>query len=294
MTLRAEHHAATGCILGEGPVWHDGALWLVDIERHTLNRLDADDHASFDAGQRIGFAAPTDAGDWIVGLQSGLARWSPGRGAPSIFLDPEPDKPTNRFNDAKADPAGRLYAGTLELACKEPLAALYRIDPGLKATVLLEPVTISNGLAWDATGNAMYYTDTPTQRITRFDWDPETGDIRNPTTVIRFDETQGSPDGMTIDRKGNLYTAMWGGAAVLVIDPTAGAILETIAVDAPHVTSCTFGGPDLATLFITTARAGLTREQLEAHPQSGDVFAAKLSGAEGLPVSPVRTAGVLP
>ena len=290
MTIQAEHLARTQCTLGEGPVWHDGALWFVDIESRTLSRFANGAITSHDAGQRIGFAAPTDANDWIVGLQQGLARFSPGKANPAIFARPEPGKPDNRFNDAKADPKGRLYAGTMHMPCTEPMGTLYRLDD--RPIPVVSGVTISNGLAWHEPSASMYYIDTPTRRVTRYDWNADTGDITNPHTAIHFDESQGSPDGMTIDRQGNLYIAMWGGSAVLVVDPVAGTIIETIAVNAPHVTSCTFGGPDLATLFITTARAGLSADKLEANPRSGDLFTASIPGAQGLPVTPVNTSGL--
>lgn len=290
MTIQAEHLARTQCTLGEGPVWHDGALWFVDIEARALSRYANADVTAFDAGQRIGFAVPTDENDWIVGLQTGLARWSPGNDEPVIFASPEPGKPDNRFNDAKADPKGRLYAGTMHMPCTEPTGTLYRLDE--RPIPVVSGVTISNGLAWHEPSASMYYIDTPTRRVTRYDWNADTGDITNPHTAIHFDESQGSPDGMTIDRDGNLYIAMWGGSAVLVVDPLAGTIIETIAVNAPHVTSCTFGGPDLTTLFITTARAGLSADQLEANPRSGDLFTTTIPGALGLPVTPVSTSGL--
>lgn len=284
-THTAEHLAPTACTLGEGPVWHHGALWFVDIERGTLNRLRDDGFVeSFDAGQRIGFATPTTRGDWIVGLQLGLARWVPGGSPPAVFHDPEPGEPNNRFNDGKADPTGRLYAGTINMPCDGPHAALYRIGTDLTVTSVRTGVTISNGLAWDARRHAMFYIDTPTQRITRYDWHADTGAIRNPTTAATFDPSLGSPDGMTIDAEGLLWVAMWGGSAVLRVDPETGDTLTRVEVDAPHVTSCCFGGDDIGTLYITTARAGLAENELGNAPRSGDIFSAR-PGARGLPTS---------
>ncbi|MEO1584671.1 MAG: SMP-30/gluconolactonase/LRE family protein [Planctomycetota bacterium] len=284
MTIDAAHLARTRCTLGEGPIWHDDALWFVDIEARTLCRWHEGDLASFDATQRIGFATPTAQGDWIVGLQEGLARWSPGEAAPRVFARPEPGKTDNRFNDGKADPTGRLYAGTMHMPAEEPMGTLYRLDDATPIPVI-SSVTISNGLAWHTPARSMYYIDTPTRRITRFDWSPDSGDITSPSTVIEFDPELGSPDGMTIDAAGNLYVAMWGGSAVQIVDPRTGSITGTIRVDAPHVTSCAFGGPDLTTLFITTARVGLSPSQLETHPRSGDLFAAIVPGAQGLPTT---------
>lgn len=265
-------------------MWVDGALWLVDIERHALIRVDADGTpTTHDAGQRIGFAVPTIRGDWIAGLQNGLARWRPGSAAPVIVHDPEPDRPDNRFNDGKADPAGRLYAGTLKLSCDEPAGALYRVDTDLSVRRVRDRVTISNGLAWDADRGAMYYIDTPTQRIDRYRWEAVTGELTRPEPLVELDPGLGHPDGMTIDADGALWVAMWGGGAVLRIDAATGEIVERIEVDAPHVTSCCFGGDGLGTLFITTARIGLTPKQLDTSPRSGDVFRIE-PGVAGLAV----------
>lgn len=283
--LHAQPFAALAATLGECPVWHDDALWLVDIEERCFHRLCTDARHTYDAGQRIGFAAPALGREWIVGLQRGLARWTPGDGPPHVFDDPEPDRPDNRFNDGKADPAGRLYAGTLELPCTRPRGALYRLDHDLTLTRIRGPVTISNGLAWDTRRAAMYYIDTPTQSITRYDWDHASGAVANPSDLIRFDPALGNPDGMTIDTEGRLYVAMWDGGSVLCIDPDSPRILRRIAVDAPRVTSCTFGGPNLDTLYITTARVGLSPAQLDAYPRSGDIFVARIPGVRGLPAS---------
>ena len=280
--------ASPQATLGEGPVWHDDRLWFVDIDGCTLNALGDDGSIeTWHAGQRIGFAAPTTRGDWIVGLQHGLARWNPALGIPAIFHDPEPERPDNRFNDGKADPAGRLFAGTLKLPCDEPVASLYRLDTDLSVSTVRERVTISNGLAWDAARRAMYYIDTPTQTVTRYDWDPASSEVKNPSALIRFDPTLGSPDGMTIDADGRLWVAMWGGSAVLCVDPEQRAIVRRISVEAPHVTSCCFGGPGLETLFITSARVGLSPDRLAESPRSGDIFAVT-PGVSGLPVDLFR------
>ncbi|MEM1071434.1 MAG: SMP-30/gluconolactonase/LRE family protein [Planctomycetota bacterium] len=298
-TLTSRPLRIASAALGEGPVWHEGALWFVDIEGRSLHRADTatTTRTDYDAGARIGFAAPTARGDWIVGLQHGLHAWSPGSGTPVLLTDPEPHRPDNRFNDGKADPTGRLYAGTLHIPCQEPAAALYRLDAGATTARLRTGVTISNGLAWDAQARTMYYTDTPTGRIDAYRWDPDTGDITERRTAFRFTDSQGSPDGMTIDRDGQLWIALWGGGAVVRLCPREQRITAHIAVDAPHVTSCTFGPepalPDsdtLGTLYITTARTGLDGSALQRHPRSGDIFVAdvrKKTGATGSPATPV-------
>lgn len=293
--------------LGEGPVWRDEALWCVDIEGKRLHRIDLETgkHDAFDAGARIGAAVPTQRdGEWLVGLQHGLALWRPDAGGlPEVLVDPEPDQPGNRFNDGKADPCGRLFVGTMDMACQQPTGALYRVDSDRRVTRLLDGVTISNGLAWDTEKHTMYYIDTPTQRVDALDWDPATGQISGRRVVIDLTDEPGGPDGMCIDADGRLWVATWGGGAVLCIDPgTApgttkpnapvsgpggGEIVGRVTVAAPHVTSCCFGGPDLKTLYITTARIGMNAEQLEKQPRSGDVFAVKVD-RPGLPCVPTQ------
>ncbi|MEM7624215.1 MAG: SMP-30/gluconolactonase/LRE family protein [Planctomycetota bacterium] len=297
-TLRAEPAFALQAALGEGPVWHDGSLWCVDIEGRRLHRFDSDTgrHESFDAGARIGVAVPTDqTGTWIVGLQHGISMWRPESGVgPEVFFDPEPDRSGNRINDGKVDPRGRFFVGTMDMACREPTGALYRVDADRAVTRVVDSVVLSNGLAWDAERNTLYYIDTPTQRVDAFDWDPDTGVIAGRRTVIDLSNTPGSPDGMSADADGRLWVATWGGGAVLCIDPgdataNAGHIVGRVAVSAPHVTSCCFGGPDLKTLYITTARIGMSHEQLASQPHAGDVFAARVD-RPGLPGTPARTA----
>jgi sugar lactone lactonase YvrE len=128
----------------------------------------------------------------------------------------------------------------------------------------------------------MYYTDTPTRQITAFDFDPETGNISNRRTVVIIPHDMGYPDGMTIDSNDKLWVAHWGGGCVAQWDPKTGKLLKKIDLPAPHVTSCAFGGKNLDLLFITTARSGLTKKQLEDYPASGGLFIAR-PGAKGVP-----------
>lgn len=279
--------------LGEGPVWQDDAFWCVDIEGKTLNRFDpaTKAHAAFDADQRIGVAVPTDNdGEWLVGLECGLAFWRPEDGAPpAVFATPEADRPGNRFNDGKVDPRGRFFAGTMSMQCDAGCGALYRVGADRLPAKVLDGVTISNGLSWDAAANTFYYIDTPTRRVDAFDWDPATGAIANRRKVIEFAEGLGSPDGHCIDAEGKLWVAMWGGGAVLRVDPASGRVVGRVEVDAPNVTSCCFGGPGLSTLYITTPRIGMDAAASARHPHAGDVFAAEVEYF-GLPTEKFRTA----
>lgn len=270
--------------LGEGPVWHDDALWYIDIEQGRLHRLDLsmDWRESWKLDQRLSAAVPAGDGRWVVGMEEGIGLWSPMVGMLEILYRPEADLPRNRCNDGKCDPAGRFYIGTMNMDGEPERGALYRVDPDRSCRKLLEGVSISNGLAWSPELAAMYYIDTGTRRVDVFDWDAGTGDIRNRRPAYEFDESQGFPDGMCIDTNGNLWIAMWGGGCVLCIDPRTGKLVTRVEVPACYVTSCCFGGPELQVLFITTARQGQPPGTPDDKPGAGLVFHAR-PGATGLP-----------
>jgi sugar lactone lactonase YvrE len=284
----AESVVSCACTLGEGPVWYENALWWVDIEEKRLHRWLPGTEAveTHEFPERIGFAVPASDGTWRVGLQSGIHAFDPGSGDVRTLHDPEPDLPHNRFNDGKSDPRGRLWAGTMSTRGEKDTGALYRLAAG-RCDSVVSPVTISNGLAWDTGKRALYYIDSPTRQVAIFNYDPETGDIANRRTLWSAPEGWGSPDGMTIDKTGKLWVAFYGGYRVACIDPQSGKVTGQIDVPAPNVTSCTFGRDDLDVLYITTARAGMKPDQLEAYPLAGNIFAVR-PGVSGLPVDLVN------
>lgn len=265
--------------LGEGPVWHDGVLFFIDIEQKKLIRFDpiSGESNTFDVGERIGCALPTVDGDWLLGLNSGLARFSPGKiERPQLIQTPDGHDPaTTRFNDGKTDPTGRAYMGTMGLQGQKKHGKLYRVDRDLRVTQVVDHVSTSNGLSWDETLGVMYFIDTPTRKIDAFDWCAETGEITNRRVAFEMPEGTGYPDGHCIDADGNLWVGMWSGNAVLCVDPKAKRVVEKIEVAAQNVTSCCFGGDKLDTLYITTARIGTSDEKLKSLPQAGGIFVAK-------------------
>jgi len=150
--------------------------------------------------------------------------------------------------------------------------SLYRLDPDLEVTVVLTGVTISNGLAWAADSETLYYIDTPTRRVDRFRVSAD-GGLADRTPVVIVD--RGFPDGMCIDDDGCLWVALWGGHAVHRYAPT-GELLAAVDVDAPQVSSCCLGGADGRTLFITTSQEGMDVTRRALHPQSGRVFCVEV------------------
>jgi len=224
-------------------------------------------------------AIPCTDGHWLLCLKDGFALldWENTRVEPLVAL-PDPH-PNNRLNDAKADPSGRVWAGTMNNAMERDQAILYRLDHDHAVTEQIQPVSLSNGLAWSADGKRMFYIDTPTKRVDVFDFDagapaPHAPAI-NRRTLHEFGQFDGSPDGMTIDTNDNLWVALWGGSRVAHIHGTTGKELGEIRVPASQVTSCTFGGDELKDFYITTALGGLSDEQKIEQPHAGGVFHAK-------------------
>jgi sugar lactone lactonase YvrE len=285
MTAECIHRA--GAVLAEGPVWHGGRLWWVDIERREIHVLDVENGTDrkWTLPTRVGFAVPRAGGGFVIGTECGLATWDENTGAQTPLDHPEKDKPGNRFNDAKCDPEGRLWAGTMAMSEIADQGALYRADSrGIVRVV--DNVSISNGLAWSPDGTTMYYIDSPTRRVDAFDF--RAGEVSNRRTVITL--TDGFPDGMCADADGNLWIALWGGWAVACHDPRTGQRIAKIEVPVEAVTSCCFG--DDTELFITTASRDLDAAGHERQPLAGGIFRAD-TGVRGMPVTTFIGGGLL-
>ena len=264
--------------LGEGPAWDAAAqtLYWVDIRAGDLHQFDptsGSDHI-FHLGQSIGCLAPRRAGGLVLALQGRFATLGPSAGVSSLrpIVHPEPHQPGNRFNDGKCDPAGRFLAGTMDDAEERPSGSLYSLSPDGTFKTLLSGLRISNGLAWSPDGGTFYHIDTPTRRVTAYDYDQASGEIAAPRLAVQVPPELGWPDGMTSDTEGKLWIAMWGGARLTRWDPAAGKLLETIPFPALNVSSCAFGGPELTDLYITSARKEMTAAQLAEYPLSGGLF----------------------
>ena len=263
-------------LLGEGALWHATTkqLFWVDIEGKKVHqyRPDNGETRSIDVGERIGTVVLTSGNEAIVALQNGLFRLNLTDESLTLITNPLENMPDIRFNDGKCDPMGRLWVGSMHLSAQPGVASLYRMNSDRTVERVLDDITISNGIAWSLDHQTMYYIDTPTYWVQAYDYEPDTGRITHPRVVIRVPEEVGPPDGMTIDEEGMLWIAHWGGNRVIRWNPETGEPLATIEIPAPLVTSCAFGGDDLSTLYITTARAGLSDEQRAQYPYSGGLF----------------------
>lgn len=283
--MQAESILHAQAALGEGALWNPetAELYWVDIEGRALHVFDPATGADrcYPVGQRIGTVVPRRGGRALVALQNGIHEIDLNTGL-LIILANTLSENSLRFNDGKCDPAGRFWVGTFDMLLRPHAGTLYRFDPDGSTHVMLRRITNSNGIAWSSDRRTMYYIDTPTLAVQAFDYDHATGSIANPRVVIRFAEAEGWPDGMTIDAEGKLWVARWGGGRVQRHDPATGALLQVVTVPAPFTSSCAFGGPGLETLFITSARGGLTPQQAAEFPLSGDVFAVQ-PGVAGVP-----------
>lgn len=269
--------------LGEGPVWDDrtGTLLWVDIHRHQVHRFDPETGVDrwITLAEPVGSVALRADGGLMgaVGLSVGEIDEEAGSFTPWHTV-----RDGDRMNDGACDPHGRYLVGTLTEPLVEGASGLCALQPDGSLRPLLTGLTLSNGLEWSPDGHTMYFIDTFHERVDAFDYDPDTGAITARRPVVDLHEADGRPDGMTIDAAGNLWVAMARGRAVRCYD-TRGRLLELVPVPAPVVTSCTFGGPELADLYITTGQWPASPEQLRDWPHAGAIFRLGGTGTHGLP-----------
>jgi sugar lactone lactonase YvrE len=275
------------CVLGEGPVWDwktQTICWL-DILSGEIHeyRPAENSHKTLFVNQMIGAIVIRKNGHFIAALKNGFGFIDRNSGAVTLISNPEPQLPGNRFNDGKTDPEGRFWAGTMSHTDEPEKGSLYLLDTNLSVTKKISRVSISNGMAWSHDHKIFYYIDTPTFSITAFDFDIANGAIDNKRTVIRISQNEGSPDGMTIDKQGMLWIAHWDGWQITRWNPATGEKLLNIPMPVARVTSCCFGGDRYQDLYITSARTGLTDDQLKEQPLAGSLFIIKNIGYTGLP-----------
>ena len=271
--------------LGECPVWSaaEQALYWVDINAPSLNRFDpaTGQNTVMPMPESIGCFALRRGGGFVVALRGGF--WLAHRdGTLMRKVAGAPYDPVHhRFNDGRCDPQGRLLAGTMNEARDASTAALYRLDPDFSLTRVLSGMTISNGLAFSPDGGTMYHTDTPMQVVHAYDYDSATGTPTKPRVLVRFTAEGDRPDGAAVDREGCYWSALYKGGKLKRIAPD-GRVLSEHPLPAMCPTMCAFGGPDLKTLYVTTARQLRSADELARLPYSGGLFAMPVD-VPGLP-----------
>jgi sugar lactone lactonase YvrE len=218
----------------------------------------------------------------IAALQEGIVIIDRSTGEKQIISTPEINIPSNRFNDGKCSPDGHFWAGSMSLNETDPSGFLYSIDGDYNIHQHEKGLTISNGLCWSLDKKYFYFIDTPTLQVVRYDY--SNGSIQNKQSIIHIDAAKdGYPDGMTIDTEGKLWIAHWGGWQVTRWDPSTGEKLDAVKLPVSQVTSICFGGAGFDEMFVTSARRGLTEEQLIREPLAGGTFQIKNTGFKGLP-----------
>jgi sugar lactone lactonase YvrE len=284
-------HSALECVLdvkaslGECPVWSvdEQALYWVDINGPSLNRFDplSGRNTAWAMPTSIGCFALRRSGGFIAALRNGFWLVDKHGKLENRICEAPYDPAHHRFNDGRADPRGRFWAGSMNEKRDANTAKLYRLDPDFKLTAMVPDIMISNGLAFSPDTRTMYHADTPALTIYAWDFDAATGDVSNRRIFARFESETDRPDGGAVDREGCYWSAFYRGGKVVRLSPR-GEILAEFAVPAMCPTMCAFGGPDLKTLFVTSARQRRDAEELERLPQSGGIFAMRVS-VPGLP-----------
>ena len=271
--LLVDQHA----LVGEGPLWdeEEQVLYWVDILSSKLFIYDpaTGENETIDIGQHVGTVVTRASGGLMLAVREGFASFDLETRKLTPIANPEAHIPGNRFNDGKCDPAGRFWAGTMAYENPKDSGSLYRLDTDLSVHKIFGGVAISNGIVWSLDHTTMYYIDTLRKNVRAFDYNNDTGDIANERVIIDVPEETGMPDGMAIDGEGMLWVAHYGGARVSRWNPATGENLEHIPLPVTQVTACAFGGPDLSTLFITSAAQELDAAELERQPLAGGLFA---------------------
>lgn len=270
---------------GEGPIWYaaEQVVAWVDIARHLVHLYDpaSGDDRAIDVGQPVSAVAPRAAGGLVVTLQEGYAALDTVSGRVEMIAPVDTSDGKLRMNDGKCDSTGRFWAGTMALDKQTGAGALYRLEYDHSVTTALTNVTIPNGPTWSVDNRTMYFTDSATDGVDAYDFDPETGAMSNRRRFVSIPSDVGVPDGMTVDGEDHLWVAVWGGWAVHRYTP-AGELVHVVKLPTAHVSCPTFGGPDLADIYITTSPEDLSEQEKREQPHAGSLFRYR-PGVTGLP-----------
>jgi len=264
--------------LGEGPVWSqdEHALYWVDIHEKKLLRWDPLSNAIgfWKMPSEIGSFALRESGGCVVALKSGLGLLDFGNGVVTPICDVESDLPFTRFNDGKCDRQGRFWSGTMDQEFPNRRGSLYCLKQEEKLIKIRGNVGISNGLGWSPDNKKFYYTDSAIHTIYVYDFDSDNAQISGERVFVKTPENY-TPDGLTVDSEGYIWSAMWDGWKIVRFRPDGKIDMEvTLPVQRP--TSCTFGGENLDKLYITSAMIDLTEAELKKQPDAGSVFCIEL------------------
>jgi sugar lactone lactonase YvrE len=271
-------------VVGEGPVWvpEEACLYWIDIGGCRLHRYDSGSarHTTVATPARVGSFALRRNGGLVAAMEHDLGWMDPATGAFERIASPEADREGNRYNDGRCDRQGRFFAGSMTLDRSGPKGVLWRLTGDRRISEAASGVTVANGLAWSPDGRTMYWSDSPSGRVWRFAYDPDDGIAYDRRLWLGPDSAPGRPDGAATDADGCYWSARWQGGRVVRFTPD-GRIDREILLPVSRVTMPAFGGSDLKTLYITSAREGMSEAEVEGEPLAGALFAVDV-GVAGL------------
>ncbi len=284
-------------LLGESPLWHpdEQLLYWVDIPGRQLNRYDprTGRHDAWPVPSEPACIAPLLGGGLLLAMRDGLWHFDTVTGGRTQLASPPYDPHAQRFNDGKADAQGRFWVGTIDDQ-REPRAALYCLAGG-ELRRMVDGITVSNGLAFSPDGRTLLWADTKAHQVQAFDLDASDGSLSRQRLFARFplrdpaasiSRYGGRPDGAAMDSEGGYWVAMFEGQRLLRLAPD-GAVLAELALPVRCPTMPCFGGPDLKTLYITTARDKRPADELAVQPLAGRVLQCRVD-VPGLPAHVAR------
>ncbi|GDY24851.1 hypothetical protein AHAT_07410 [Agarivorans sp. Toyoura001] len=272
--------------LGEGVIWieQEQALYWVDILKESLHRFHPASGQQQTWSQKPMISAilptqiPGEQSTFVATYADGIKLLSNNISYP--LIDPEPQLPNNRLNDAWVAPNGDLWLGSMDCQLKQDSGSFYRLSPDLKLSSLAGKYWVTNGPTFSPSQAYGYFVDTENFCILRSKL-AEDGSLIKLENWLEIDRSFGNPDGITIDAEQHIWVAHYNGAQVSRYTPE-GKLERQIAIPALNVTKCAFGGPDLSTLYIVTASEGMSEQQLRDYPLSGGVFAVELEDVSGV------------
>ena len=276
--------AHTQDVLGEVPRWHplERALYWIDAFKPAIHRLDPASGRleSFTPPEKLGSFAPRAGGGLLIAGRGGLAHYDPASGTLDRIVDPEGGGAVNILNDGRCDRRGRFWVGSMSKTMERASGSLYRLERGHLAAVD-DGIWVANGVCWSPDERRMYLADSHVKTIFVYEFDLAAGTIGPRRVFATMGDRPGVPDGSSVDAEGFIWNAVFDGSCLLRYAPD-GRVNRIVQLPVSRPTACAFGGADLATLYLTTARFRLAPERLAAEPLAGGLLALDV-GVKGLP-----------
>jgi sugar lactone lactonase YvrE len=279
---------------GQGPVWDDRAgelLWVDRAGEIRWARVDpaggVSDRAARQAGEPVASVAPTATVGWLLAADGGFRELTPDGQLRAVLDISGEEAARPRICLGACDPVGRFFAGTAARDRERGAGALHRVDLDGAVGVAVTGLTVPSGVAWSPQDDVLYLADSGSGTVTAYPYDVDLGTLGRPRPLLEFAGAAGAPAGLTVDLAGHLWLALWGSGLVHRYS-SAGTLESVVHVSASRVSGCTFAGPDLDTLVVTTSAEGLSGEERAAQPHAGRLFTTRAPDVIGRPASPYR------